>query len=183
MVEVLALGEEEGGDSPRTARPPLKRLLPHEQVALLPEQDTLDVAIVDLRAPLDRAIDPVQVVEALKRTRIALLGRAVDINDTRCCVDSMVREFSPRRVPRWPEKFVTLDATMAPQLWIQAGFRRSGHRRRIKAKQSAARAPALQAGAVEDTAPSVPAAVVGIGRTQLLRLGQEVRPASRLTLT
>jgi hypothetical protein len=56
---VLALGDEEGGDSPRTARPPLKRLLPHEQVALLPEQDTSDIAVVDLCAPLDRAIDPI----------------------------------------------------------------------------------------------------------------------------
>jgi hypothetical protein len=28
MVEVMALGDEEGGDPPRTARPPLERLLP-----------------------------------------------------------------------------------------------------------------------------------------------------------
>jgi hypothetical protein len=28
MVEVMALGDEEGGDSPRPARPPLERLLP-----------------------------------------------------------------------------------------------------------------------------------------------------------
>jgi hypothetical protein len=30
MVEVMALGDEEGGDPPRTARPPLERLLPQE---------------------------------------------------------------------------------------------------------------------------------------------------------
>jgi hypothetical protein len=36
MVEVMALGDEEGGDSPCPARPPLKRLLPQEQNALLP---------------------------------------------------------------------------------------------------------------------------------------------------
>jgi hypothetical protein len=30
MVEVMALGDEEGGDSPRPARPPLERLLPQE---------------------------------------------------------------------------------------------------------------------------------------------------------
>jgi hypothetical protein len=30
MVEVMALGEEEGGDSPRSACPPLKRLPPQE---------------------------------------------------------------------------------------------------------------------------------------------------------
>jgi hypothetical protein len=37
MVKVLALGDEEGGDSPRGARPLLKRLLPQQQVALLRE--------------------------------------------------------------------------------------------------------------------------------------------------
>jgi hypothetical protein len=30
MVKVMALGDEEGGDSPRPARPPLERLLPQE---------------------------------------------------------------------------------------------------------------------------------------------------------
>jgi hypothetical protein len=61
MVEVIALGDEEGGDSPRPARPPLERLLPQEQNAPLPEQDASDIAVVDLRAPLDHVIDPVQV--------------------------------------------------------------------------------------------------------------------------
>jgi hypothetical protein len=37
MVEVMALGDEEGGDSPRPAHPPLERLLPQEQNAPLPE--------------------------------------------------------------------------------------------------------------------------------------------------
>jgi hypothetical protein len=37
MVEVLALGDEEGGDSPRTTCPPLERLLRQEQIAPLPE--------------------------------------------------------------------------------------------------------------------------------------------------
>jgi hypothetical protein len=37
MVEVMALGDEEGGDPTRTTRPPLERLLPQEQVAPLPE--------------------------------------------------------------------------------------------------------------------------------------------------
>jgi hypothetical protein len=37
MVEVKALGDEEGGDSPRLVRPPLERLLPQEQNAPLPE--------------------------------------------------------------------------------------------------------------------------------------------------
>jgi hypothetical protein len=61
MVEVLALGDEEGSDSLCTSRPPLERLLPQEQDAPLREQDTSDVTIVDLRTPLDHAIDPVQV--------------------------------------------------------------------------------------------------------------------------
>jgi hypothetical protein len=37
MLEMLALGDEEGGDSPRTVSPPLERLLPQEQVAPLLE--------------------------------------------------------------------------------------------------------------------------------------------------
>jgi hypothetical protein len=93
MVEVLALGDEEGGGSPRTARPPLEHLLPQEQVALLPEQDTSDVTVVDLRAPLDHTIDPVQAAEALERTRIALLGKVADDEDARRHVSSTLHEF------------------------------------------------------------------------------------------
>jgi hypothetical protein len=59
MVEVMALGDEEGGDSPCPARPPLERLLPQEQNAPLLEQDAPDIAVVDLHAPLDHIIDPV----------------------------------------------------------------------------------------------------------------------------
>jgi hypothetical protein len=44
MVEVLALGDEEGGNSPCTMRPPLERLLPQGQAAPLPKQDTVDNA-------------------------------------------------------------------------------------------------------------------------------------------
>jgi hypothetical protein len=58
MVEIMALGDEEGGDSQRPARPPLERLLPQEQNAPLLEQNASDVAVVDLRAPLDHVIDP-----------------------------------------------------------------------------------------------------------------------------
>jgi hypothetical protein len=68
MFEVMALGEEEGGDSPRPARPSPERLLPQEQDAPLPEQDAPDIPMVDLRAPLNRVIDPAQVTEALERT-------------------------------------------------------------------------------------------------------------------
>jgi hypothetical protein len=59
MVEVMALGDEEGGDSPRPACPPLECLLPQEQNAPLLDQDASDIAVVDLRAPLDHVIDPI----------------------------------------------------------------------------------------------------------------------------
>jgi hypothetical protein len=57
MVEVMALGDEEGGDPPRSACPPLECLPLQEQNAPLPEQDTSDITVVDLRAPLNRVID------------------------------------------------------------------------------------------------------------------------------
>jgi hypothetical protein len=75
MVKVMALGDEEGSDQPRSARPPLKCVPSQEQNASLPEQDTSDVAIVDLHASLDRVIDPARVAKALERTRLILLGR------------------------------------------------------------------------------------------------------------
>jgi hypothetical protein len=75
MIEVMALGEEEGGDSPRPERPSLECLLPQEQDAPLPEQDAPDVSVVDLRAPLNRVIDPARVAEALERTRLVLLSK------------------------------------------------------------------------------------------------------------
>jgi hypothetical protein len=93
MVNVLALGDEEGGDSSRAVCPPLECLLPPEQAAPLPEQDIVDDATMNLCTPLDRAIDPVQVAEALEQTRIALLGKAADIEDTRHRVSSTLHEF------------------------------------------------------------------------------------------
>jgi hypothetical protein len=93
MVEVMALGDKEGGDSPRPARPPLERLLPQEQDAPLPEQDTSDIAIVDLRTPLDHIVDPVQVAEALERTRLVLLSKVAEDEDARCRMSTTLREF------------------------------------------------------------------------------------------
>jgi hypothetical protein len=75
MVEVMALGEEEGSDSPRPKRPSPERLLPQEQDAPLPEQDAPDVFVVDLRAPLSCVIDLAWVAEALERTRLVLLSK------------------------------------------------------------------------------------------------------------
>jgi hypothetical protein len=93
MVEVMALGDEEGGDSPRPACPPLERLLPQEQNTPLQEQDASDIALVDMRAPLDHIIDPVQVAEALERTRLVLLGKVAEDEDDRRRMSTALREF------------------------------------------------------------------------------------------
>jgi hypothetical protein len=45
-------------------------------------------------APLDLTIDPIKSAEALERTRIALLGKAVDIKDTRRRVNSKLCEYN-----------------------------------------------------------------------------------------
>jgi hypothetical protein len=47
---------------------------------------------VDLRAPLDHAIDSVQDSKALDQMRIALLGKAADAEDARHCVSSTLCE-------------------------------------------------------------------------------------------
>jgi hypothetical protein len=93
MVEVMALGEEEGGDSPRSACPPPERLPPQEQNAPLPEQDAPDIAVVDLRAPLDHIIDPIHVAEALKRTRLVLLGKVAEDEIDRRLASTTLSEF------------------------------------------------------------------------------------------
>jgi hypothetical protein len=93
MVEVMALGDEEGGDPPRSARPPLERLPLQEQNAPLPEQDTSNVAVVDLRAPLDCVIDPARVAEALERTRLVLLSRAAGEEAAQRHMSTTLREF------------------------------------------------------------------------------------------
>jgi hypothetical protein len=93
MVKVMALGDEKGGDSPRPARPPLERLPLQEHNGPLPEHYTSDVVIVDLRAPLDHVIDPVQVTEALERTRLVLLSKVAEDEDARCRMSATLREF------------------------------------------------------------------------------------------
>jgi hypothetical protein len=74
-VEVMTLGEDEGGDSPRLERPSPKRLPPQEQDAPLPERDAPDISVVDLCAPLSRVIDSARVAEALERTRLVPLSK------------------------------------------------------------------------------------------------------------
>jgi hypothetical protein len=93
MVEVMALGDEEGGDSPFPACPPLECLLPQEQNAPLPEQDASDITVVDLHAPLDHVIDPVQVAEALERTHLVLLSKVAEDEDARRRMSTALREF------------------------------------------------------------------------------------------
>jgi hypothetical protein len=93
MVEVMALGEEEGGDSLRPERPSPGHLLPQEQDAPLPEQDAPDVSVVDLRAPLDRVIDPTRVAEALERTHLVLLGKVAEDEANRRRASTMLSEF------------------------------------------------------------------------------------------
>jgi hypothetical protein len=93
MVEVMALGDEEGGDPPRSACSLLERLPLQEQNAPLPEQDTSDITVVDLHAPLDRVIDSAQVAEALERTRLILLSRAAEEETTRRRMSTTLHEF------------------------------------------------------------------------------------------
>jgi hypothetical protein len=93
MVEVMALREDEGGDSPRPKRPSPECLLPQEQDAPLPEQDAPDVSMVDLHAPLSRVIDPTQVTEALERTCLVLLSKVAEDEANRCHASTMLSEF------------------------------------------------------------------------------------------
>jgi hypothetical protein len=93
MVEVMALGEEEGGDSPRPERPSPERLLPQEQDAPLPEQDAPDVSVVDLRAPFSRVINPAWVTEALERTCLVLLSKVAEDEANRCHASTTLSEF------------------------------------------------------------------------------------------
>jgi hypothetical protein len=94
MVEVLALEEDGGGDLPRSARPPLEHPPPPEQDLPPPERDVFDAAITDLHAPLDITADPVKISEDLERMRCNLLKEAVDIEDTRQRVLSMINEYN-----------------------------------------------------------------------------------------
>jgi hypothetical protein len=93
MVEVMALGEEEGDDSPRPERPSPERLLPQEQDAPLPEQDAPDVSVVDLRAPLNHVINPARVAEALERTRLVLLSKVAEDEANRRRASTTLSEF------------------------------------------------------------------------------------------
>jgi hypothetical protein len=94
MVEVLALGEDGDGGPSRSACPPLKHSPPPERGLPPPEQDVLDAAIMDLRAPLDISADLVKVSKDLEWTRLNLLKEAVDVDNTRRHVLSMINEYN-----------------------------------------------------------------------------------------
>jgi hypothetical protein len=94
MVEVLALEDDGGGDPPRSAHSPLERPPPQEQDLPPPERDVLDIAITDLRAPLDLTADPVKISEDLERTRRNLLEEAIGVEDTHWRILSMLHEYN-----------------------------------------------------------------------------------------
>jgi hypothetical protein len=54
----------------------------------------LDAAITDLHAPLDITADPVKISEDLERMRRNLLKEAVDVDDTRRRILSMINEYN-----------------------------------------------------------------------------------------
>jgi hypothetical protein len=53
----------------------------------------LDIAVVDLRAPLDHVIDPVQVAEALEQTCLILLSKVAKDEIDRNRASTTLREF------------------------------------------------------------------------------------------
>jgi hypothetical protein len=93
MVEVMTLGEDEGGDLPRPEHPSLGRPPPQEQDDPLPERDAPDVSVVDLRVPLDRVIDPAWVTEALEQTHLVLLGKVAEDKANRRHTSTTLSEF------------------------------------------------------------------------------------------
>jgi hypothetical protein len=54
----------------------------------------LESAIMELHAPLDLTADPAKLAEDLEQTRRTLLNNAVDIEDSRRPVFSMLREYN-----------------------------------------------------------------------------------------
>jgi hypothetical protein len=92
---------------------------------------------VDLRVPLDLTIDPVKTFKALERTHIALLGKVVDIEDTRHRVSSTLCEYITA------QSSTPAGEARGPLLRVQAGRRRNERHRPTKTWGSTAGATAL----------------------------------------
>jgi hypothetical protein len=49
---------------------------------------------MDLRAPRDLTVDPTKIAESLEQARLALLDKAVGIEDTRRRMNSTIHEYN-----------------------------------------------------------------------------------------
>jgi hypothetical protein len=74
---------------------------------------------VDLRAPLDHVVDPVQVTEALERTRLVLLGKVAEDEDTQCHMSITLHKFY--------DAHGVASAEPAHGLWRGQGLEGRGH--------------------------------------------------------
>jgi hypothetical protein len=142
----------------------------------------LDITTVDLRALLDLTIDPVKAVEALEWTCIALLGKVVDIKDTRRRVNSMFSEYNTTQGSMLAGDACGPQRDLGPLLRDRAGLRCNKHHRPTKAGESTAGATALQAGVVEITMPSGITTMASTVDIRLPQLDQELKAPSRLAL-
>jgi hypothetical protein len=157
LVEVMALGEDEGSDSPCPERPSPECLLPQEQDAPLPEQDAPDVPVVDLRAPLGCVIDPAWVAEPWSgrvssssaswlRTKPTGAARALRSASSTTCMET-----------HRPSSLVTCGAASPPL----SPARSSGRHRQAKAAEGADRAAVLREATPKAAAPSKAAEQAG----------------------
>jgi hypothetical protein len=152
MVEVMALGEEEGGDSPRPERLSPEHLLPQEQDAPLPEQDALDVSGVDLRAPFSYIIEPAQVAEAPEQTCLVLLSKMAEDKANRCRASTTLREFydvhgdTPIELAHDPRRSFTTAGSGQIQRSPSASQGRGGHGQGGRAPSCSARGRRAQQG-------------------------------------
>jgi hypothetical protein len=87
----------------------------------------LDLAIMDLRAPLDLTIDPAQAAEALEQMCVTLLQRAAAIADTRYCVVSTLCEYNTAGLHAGWGKY---DNEAVPLVWSWATWVPPQDRRR-----------------------------------------------------
>jgi hypothetical protein len=175
MVKVMALGEEEGGDSPCPERPSPKHLLPQEQDAPLPEQDAPDVSVVDLHAPLSRVIDPARVAEALERTRLALLSKVAEDEANRCRASTTLSEFYDVHGDA-PTSLLMTRGAASP---LRAPARSSGRHWQVEVAEGADRAAALRAAMPKAAAPSKVVEQAGHARSLCQRQGRSPRLAHR----